>query len=896
MSDVDARIEAFLAELERALEEQGMPARDVVAEAREHLRDDVRESERKGVRLDAAVREALERFGSVNHVVGAWRERALRREPPAPRDRLFADLGGDLRYALRKLKASPGFAIATLLTLAIGIGATTVIFSLVSGVLLRPLPFREPDRLIRIALTHDWGEGFYTLSPADFATVRELTQTLDGVSALYVRGNVQVSGGDEPIRITGGRATADFFSTLGVSPILGRTFLPGEDQPGRERVVVVSHRFWRGYLKSNPEILGRALAIDGIPHTVVGVLPPEFRWTRVEGVDLWPILVLDIPPAPRPFYLIAAARLKPGVTRRQTEADLRRIEALIKARSPESPDDWAIALQDMRDYLVGRSRPALLLLFGSVGLLLLIACANVANVLLARALGRQQEMATRLALGASAWRLVRQLVVESFILATAGGVVGVALAAWSLGPLVAWGGDTLSLPQDVNLDYRVFAFAAALVVLVTGTVGLVPALRSLRTPSSTSLKEAATTVSASRGARWWRSAFAAIETCLATILLVAAGLVFRSLLQLQSVETGLRVDPERVLTMSIALPEPSYPQDEHVVGFWKTLLERIRSVPGVVSAACSMSLPPDRLILTNPFSIEGSPIPPGQTPPQAEELLVSPGYFEALGIPLREGRDLAPGDSTDSSPVLLVNQSLVEKYFPGRSPLGHRLKLGDPSPQAPWYTVVGVVSNVKYAGLDAPPAATVYVSYFQKSWWRDMYLVVRAASEPASIAPVVRAHVSALDGKLASGETKTLARIQAEAVAAPRFRTGLLSGFAAIALTLAALGVYGVLAHAVASRTHEIAIRRAVGASDGRILTLVLAEGLSVVLVGASVGVLGSLALSRLVSGLLFQVSPADPITIVGAPVLLTLVGALACLLPARRALGIDPFVALKTE
>jgi len=889
------RIAAFLADLETALEARRLPAGAIVAEAEGHLAESMMELASEGLTWDAAAEEAIRRFGSIEHVANAWsRRRGVGRpvSSGAPR-RLLQDLGAEVRYGARKLLASPGFTIATAAILAIGIGATTAMFSLVNAVLFSPLPFQEPDRLVRVFLRHDWGgETRYSLSEADFTMLREQTVSLQSVAALYVRGSFQIVGAEEPIRVAGARVSAEFFTTLGVRPLLGRFFQAGDDRPGQAPRVVISHRLWRGYLKSDREIVGSSLTVDGQAHTVVGVLPPDFRWARAEPVEVWPVLPVSEPENRAPFFLTAFGRLKPGVSARELSAELPLIAGAIRRRYPSSPSDWAFGVEEFRELFIRRSRPVILLLSGSVAALLLVACANVANLLLTRALGRRPELAVLTALGASPWRLARQLLVESLLLACAGGALGLALASYSLGPLLELSEDTFALPRDAGIDPGVLLFATALVGGVTLGVGLVPALRSAGGDSAVALKQAASSMSDGPAPRRLRAVFAALQVALATTLLIGAGLLLRSFHELSRVATGARLDG--VLAVPAALPGASYPDASSVDGFWEVLLDRVRRLPGVVDAAASMALPPDLLVMTNPMSVEGRPASPGQTPPLVEQLLVSPRYFGVLGIPVREGRDFTLADRADTAPVVIVNETLSHRFFPAGEALGRRLQLGDPRPDGTWYTVVGVVADVKYAGLDAGPASTVYVSYFQERWWREMYLVVRTAQEPLSVAPLVRAEIAALDPSLAPGEPKTLNRIVAESLAAPRFRTALLVGFGCVALALAGLGVYGVVAQAVASRTREIAIRRAVGASDRNLLAHVLREGMAVVLVGALGGVGASLVLSRALTALLFQVLPGDPTTLIGAPLLLGAVGWLACYLPARRALGVEPLIALR--
>ncbi|HXV64849.1 MAG TPA: ABC transporter permease [Vicinamibacteria bacterium] len=897
MPGAHPEVAAFLAELERSLEARGLPAGAFVTEAEEHLADCMKELEESGLPPHHAAREAIRRFGSVEAVVEAWVSRqgaGGRARPRKPPHRRFViGLGDDVRFAARKLASSPGFTAATVLILAVGIGATTAIFTLVHAVLLRPLPFHEPERLVNISLQSDSdGDASGTLSVADFSFVRAQARTLESTGALFVRQSFQISGGERPIRIAGAFVSAEFFPTLGVRPFMGQLFRSGDDRAGEPRRVVVSHRFWQGYLQSDWGVIGSALNLDGEPHTVVGVMPPDFRWMRAELLDVWPILTVVEPNHRAPFFLTTIARLKPGTSRRDLEAELFGIESAIKNRYPSSPSDWAFAVEDFPEFFVGQRRPVLLLLFGCVGILLLVACSNVASLLLTRSVGRRREIAVRSALGARPWILARQLLMESLLLASAGGILGHALALAGLGPLIDLGAETLLLPKEVSFEPWVLLFVSGLACGVTLLIGLAPALSSVRVDSATPLKESATSAGETAGARHLRWVFAAVQVGMATSLLVGAGLLLRSLHELQRVDTGAQLDS--VLALPLALPEATYPDDLNVESFWRRLLDEVRGLPGVLEAACSMALPPDLLVMTNPFTVEGRPVPPHQTPPLAEQLLVSPRYFETLGIPTREGRDFDLGDRPDSTQVAIVNETLARRFFPGGDAIGRRIQLGEPRPDGQWNTIVGVVADVKYDGLDAGPAPTVYVSYFQEPWWRDMYLTVKTSGDPLAVAPVLRSTVAALDSTLAPGEPKTLDRVAAESVSGPRFRTALVVTFAAIALSLAVVGVYGVVSQAVLGRTREIGIRRAFGASDRDILGELIGEGIRILLSGGVFGILVSLALARVVAALLFQVRPFDPATFAFVPLLLGAVGVLACYVPARRALRVEPVIVLR--
>jgi putative ABC transport system permease protein len=587
------------------------------------------------------------------------------------------------------------------------------------------------------------------------------------------------------------------------------------------------------------------------------------------------------------------ARPRPGATPAEIDRELQSITAQIKQRFPDSPGDWQLGAGPMKDDVIGNVRPALLVLLGAVGLVLLIATSNIANLLLARATGRRKEMAIRAALGAGRGRLVRQLVTESLLLAAAGGLLGVLISLWGTDLLVRLGPRNLPRLTEIGVDVRVLLYTAGVTILCGILFGLAPALQASRTRLSETLHDGARGTTDSTGRRL-RSILVVSEFALAVMLLVGAGLLIRSFQRLQSVSPGF--DGEGLLTASVSLPEVRYPEEPARAAFFRQLLERAGSLPGVQSAALTMALPPHLLVMTNPYTIEGRPLPPGQQAPAVAQLLISPGFFRTLGVPLLRGRNFTEADSATAPPVIIINETMASSLFPGEDPVGRRLQLGDPDPNTPWFTIVGVVGNVKYTGLDAAPEPTMYTPHEQNLWWTTMYLVLRSATDLDGLAQALRAQVAAIDPLLPLAQVRTMQELLGQSVAEPRFRTALLGLFAGIALLLAAVGIYGILSYTVGQRTQELGIRMALGASRRDVLALVLKQGMALAVGGVLIGLAAALALSRVLAGLLFGVAPTDAGTFAVVSLVMVAAAFLACYVPARRATRVDPMVALRAE
>jgi len=801
----------------------------------------------------------------------------------------------DLRYGARTLARNPGVTAAAILALALAIGANTAIFSVVNAVLLRPLPYPDADRLLSVHQLWDTSPDEHdVLSSDDVVELREGSAEVMQVAGYFSPvGGFALTGDGEPEQVAGTAMSAEAFDVLGTPPALGRAFLPDDDRPGAEPVVVLSHALWQRRFGGDPSIVGRSLSVNSQDHTVVGVMPAGFRFPRDSVADLWPIFRPERSLGRPPYYVSAVARPRPGQGPAEVRGVLQSVTRRIQERFPDASAEWRLAAAPLKDEVVGNVRPALLLLLGSVGFVLLIATANIANLLLARATARRKEMAIRAALGATWTRLARQLVTESLILAAAGGLLGILLSLWGTEILVRLGPRNLPRLQEVGIDLRVLLYTAALTTLSGILFGLAPAARATFGGLAPALLAGARGTT-DRGGRRLRSLLVVSEFALAVMLLCGAGLLIRSFLHLQDVSPGF--DAGGILTASISLPEGRYADGAARSTFFRQLVERAGILPGVQAAAISMALPPNLLVMTNPYTVEGRPLPPGRNPPAVAQLLIGGDYFDALGVTLLRGRDFSEADADGAPGVVIINETMAATLFPNEDPIGRRLQLGDPDPESPWVTIVGVAADVKYTGLDRTPEPTMYTPYDQNLWWPTMYLVLRSSVDPAGLTQAVRAQVAALDPLLPVARVRTMNELLGQSVAEPRFRTTLLAIFAAVALLLATVGIYGVLSYSVGQRTQEIGIRMALGAQGRDVLTLVLRQGITLAGLGLAIGLAAAASLSRVLASLLFGVGPMDLATF-GAVALVMLAAALlACYVPARRATRVDPLVALRTE
>jgi putative ABC transport system permease protein len=801
----------------------------------------------------------------------------------------------DLRFGARMLLKNPGFTLIVVITLALGVGANTAIFSVINSVLLRPLPYPHPERLVWIWGTNPAaGIKQETASLPDFIDWKNQNQSFAAMGGLANFSPI-LTGNGEPERLTGAVVTEGFFATLGVSPQLGRAFTPDEDRPGNQFVVVLSHGLWQRRFGGNPQITGQKIMLNGNPYLVVGVMPPGFTHPQPGmrlPVEVWAPLGRD--PATmgrRGDFLGVVARLKPGVVIEQARAEMNALMARLEKQYPETNRGWGVIVLPLLERFVGELRPTLYLLLAAVGFLLLIACANVANLLLVRATVRQREVAIRAALGAGRRRIVWQLLTESWLLSATGGAAGLLLAKWGMDALIAISPATIPRLGEVNFDWRVLVVTFG-VSLVTGIAfGLLPALQAANPHLSEALKEggrgSADTV---RGKRV-RRALVVAEVALALALLIGAGLMLRSFVRLRNIDPGYNV--ENVLTVGLSLPAARYKDRPQVVAFYEQILGQVATMPGAQSAGLVDALPlagGDYLS----FLIEGRALSPADLEPDAEHRVVSPGYFKAMGIPLIRGRLLSERDHAQAPFATVINETMARRYFPNEDPLGKRINLGDQQTE-PWRTIVGVVGDVRNEGLNAEPNPQMYAPFTQVPS-RSLSLIMRGTGDAAGLIGGIRSMVAGLDRDLPLYNVRTMKQMLAESRARERVGLLLIVTFAGLALLLAGVGIYGVLAYSVTQRTREIGLRLALGASRRDVIRLIVGQGMNLVLVGVGVGLLAAFALTRLMKGLLYEVTATDPLTFIGVSVLLISVGLLACWIPACRATRVDPIITLRHE
>ena len=815
---------------------------------------------------------------------------------------LLDTLVQDLRFGARTLVRSPGFAVVAILTLALGIGANAAIFSVINVVLLRPLPWHEPDRAVMIwsrwtAFDKTW------VAEGEVVDYRRRSRTLESVAA-WSEGQVNLTGDGDPERVAAAAVTANTFATLGTAPALGRTFTAEEDVPNGPDLVLIGHGLWTRRYAGDRGITGRSIQINGQPFQVAGVMPPGFvlptDFQNPEPTELWTPLRMNPASMDHGSHgLYAAGRLKPGATVAQASEELRGI-----ARAMTSEGLYPVQMQfdtvvtSLRDEVVGGVRRSLWLLFGAVAFLLLIACANVANLLLARAEGRNREIAVRAALGAGAVRVFRQLLTESLVLTGAAAAAGL-LLAWACVKALAWW-NPANIPRvaAVSVDARVLLFTAAAAAATTVVFSLAPAIRALRVDLTDALKDGAQGASSGAGRQRFRSALVVVEMALAVVLLVGAGLMLRSLWALQRIELGF--DPSSVLTLRVAVPAASYRTPEEVVSFYQRLLDRLRQLPGVRTAGAVRSLPLASTIGDFGLRIEGYVPPPG-TSAKGDWQIATDGYIEAMGERRLHGRTFASSDTSDSMLVGLVNEEMGRRYWPGQDPIGRRFRIGGSATDRPWVTVVGVVADVRHNGITGVVKEKFYVPHAQ--WHRSvgnpiraMTIVVKTAGDPAALAGAVRQSVRSLDPGLPVADVRTMGEVVSATLSTPRFTGMLLAVFAGLALALSAVGIYGVLSYVVSRRTREIAIRVAIGAGRADVLRMIVANGLALAMAGVAIGIVAAAYAARLMRSLLHDVAPGDPATFAAVGAGLSLVAALASLVPAWRATRVDPVTALKTE
>ena len=821
----------------------------------------------------------------------------------------------DVRYGLRMMLKRPGFTAAAIISLALGIGATTTIFSVVNAVLLRSLPYGDAERLVVLWETNTQQiaaamkiQDHSLVAPANFTDWAQQSGSFEGMAAARTL-SYNWTGGERPERVVGASVTPNIFSVLGVRPLHGRAFLPADAEPGRERVVILSQGLWERRFGRDTNALGKVLTLNNESYSVVGVMPQETQYP--EGAELWTLARGGVPEppggaapsgaapnaaAPNPaalrtnHYLTVVARLKPGATLAGAQSELNTVSARLQQEYPDANKGIGARAVPMQEEVVGNVRPALLILLGVVGFVLLIACANVANLLLARSISRQRELTLRTALGASRSRIVRQLMTESLLLGLIGGAVGLFLAYWGVSLLVALSPADLPRVKEVSVDGQALFWTVSLSLLAGVLAGLAPALQTSRPDPGEVLKEGGRGVNGGVRHQRMRGLLVVAEVALTLLLLTGAGLLLKSFMRLQKVDPGF--DARNVLTMRVALPGYRYSGDEKFARFGSELLERVRNVPGVEAAAMTTALPLSQVESAMSFRVDGKAGPPPGSEPIANWRSVSPDYFRALGVPLLRGRAFTEQEGKDAPGVVIINESLARNAFPGEEALGQRLVIGmEPKPRE----VVGVVRDVRHTALKEEPKPEMYVP-FQQAPRAVFTLVTRTTVDPASLTSSVTSAVQTVDKDQPVYNVKTMEMFRSESIAQSRFNTYALSIFAAIALVMAAVGIYGVMAFSVTQRTNELGIRIALGAQPDDILRLVIRQGMILALVGIVIGFAASLALTRVMNSLLYGVGATDLITFVTVSAALALIALAASYLPARRATRINPMVAIRYE
>jgi len=804
----------------------------------------------------------------------------------------------DLRYAARQLLKRPSFAVVAIITLALGIGANTAIFSVVYAVLLRPLPYSDPDRIV--TALHD---GTKPVSPADFNDWRDQNTVFEQMAAASLW-SPNMTSREEPEQIRGLQVTGNLFDMLGCQAAAGRAFTEEEDRKSAEPVVVLSDQLWKRRFGGDSSVIGQTLTLDGQSYTVIGVMPPSFQFpffwaTRVE---LWTPLKLEGADQHRyARFLRVFARLKTSSDVTKAQAEMSAIAARIAEAHPDTNTGMGVTVAPLHDRVVGKVRSTLLLLLGAVAFVLMIACANVANLLLARASARQREIALRCALGATRLRIIRQLLTESLLLAITGGVIGVALALLTVQLLVAGlPPDALPRQQGIGIDASVLGFTVLLSVVTSVAFGLVPSLQSSKTDLTESLKAGGKNQAGDARGRTVRSGLVIVEIALAMVLLVGAGLLTRSFMRLQSIDPGFNAQNLLTMKVSVAGTAHSAKRGE----FFREIVARTQSLPGVKSASAINHLPLSGDRWGTPFAVEGQPAPPPGQSPSTTFRFVHPKYFETMGIPLLSGRDFDDRDNLQAQTSIIINEVMARRYWPGEDAVGKRIKLAAAESNAPWISIVGIVKEVKQEDWAEDARFEVYVAYYQSQRYLSdpaphysyLTLVMRTDSDPMRIAASARREIWAVEPNAPISEVTTMEKVIADEVWQPRLSMFLLGGFAIVALLLATVGVYGVMSYWVSRRTQEIGIRTALGAGSREVIWMIAGQGLRLSLAGVALGLVGAFALTRLMSGMLYEVEATDPATFGALALLLIAVTLIACYLPARRAAHVDPMIALRYE
>ena len=899
MPDFKVEIRARLAELQLS------PVREaeIVEELSQHLEQEYEGALSCGASDHEARRQVLEQLNAsdlLGHELKHVEHRISDKPSALGSERkinIFADLLQDVRYALRMLAKNPAFTAIAVMALALGIGANSAIFSVVNAVLLRPLPFKHPEQLLMV-----WENAAHmgfpknTPSPANFLDWQKQAQSFTGMAAMVER-SFNLTGVGEPERLDGRRVSANLFDLLGVPALLGRTFVPDDDRPGTH-VVLLSYSLWQRRFGSDPAVIGRALTLNGESYTVVGVMP---RLVQLPGFanrkdQLWvPIAFPREEAAQRGNHFLGViARLKPGVTLKQAQAEMETIAARLAQQYPDYNTRIGAVVMPVHEEVVGDIKPALFILLGAVGFVLLISCANVANLLLARAAVRQKEIALRLALGASRSRLTRQFLTESVLLALFGAGLGLLLALAGIRIMKIFIPSTISQVEAIHIDARVLIFTAVVAVLTGIAFGLAPAIHGSHLNLNDTLKEGGRDSAGGMKGNRARGLLVIGEVAVSFVLLVGAGLLINSFFHLRNLDPGFRAD--HLLTMKVDLSEGKYPDRDRRTAFFDELIRQVRALPGVQSAAVAGNLPLTYNGDSMTISVEGVPDPPPDQRPDVIFRAVGPDYFGTMGIPIIRGRDFTDEDKTDAKDAVVISEKTAQHFWPGQDPIGKRLKPGSSTTNFPWREVIGIVKDVRQNDLIAPPKMQMYFNYRQLKDLAANALVVRTSIDPMSLAIPVRNAIWSVDKDQTVADIDTMDNIVAEAVARQRFSMLLLGLFAILALLLASVGIYGVMSYSVAQRTREIGIRIALGARRADVLQMTVKQGLKLVGVGMMIGLAAAFLLTRLLASLLFGISATDPITFVGISVVLLAVAILASYVPALRATKVDPITALRAQ
>jgi putative ABC transport system permease protein len=896
----------FKGEIRAHLVELGLPPTretEIIEELSQHLQEEYERALSSGASEDEARQQVLEQLNTPD-LLGRELKQVARRAPQETiasgeqrNVNFFADLRQDIRYALRMLAKNPAFTAIAIMALALGIGANSAIFSVVDAVLLRPLPFKHPEQLVMV-----WENAAHmgfpknTPSPANFLDWQKQSQSFTGIAATAER-SFNLTGVGEPERLDGRRVSANLFDLLGVPALFGRAFVSDDDRPGTH-VVVLSYSLWQRRFGSDRAVIGRALTLNGESYTVVGVMPPLVQLPGFANRkdQLW--LPIAFPPdeaAQRGnHFLEVIARLKSGVTLKQAQAEMETIAARLAGQYPDYNTRIGAVVVPLHEQVVGDMKPALLVLLGAVAFVLLISCANVANLLLARAAVRQKEIALRLAIGANRARLTRQFLTESVLLALFGAGLGLLLALAGIRILKTFIPSTIPQVDAIHIDARVLIFTV-LVAVVTGIAfGLAPAIHGSHLNLNDTLKEGGRDSSGGRKGNRARSILVIGEVAVSFVLLVGAGLLINSFLHLRNLDPGFRVD--HLLTMKVDLSEVKYPDRERRAAFFDEVIRRVRSLPGVQSAAVAGNLPLTYNGDSMNISVEGIPDPPPDQRPDVIYRVIGPDYFGTMGIPIIRGRDFTDQDKADAKDAVVISEKTAQHFWPGQDAIGKRLKPGSIKSNTPWREVIGIVKDVRQNDLIAPPKMQMYFNYHQLKNLAANALVVRTTIDPMSLGASVRNVIWSVDKDQTVADIDTMDNIVAEALARQRFSMLLLGLFAVLALLLASVGIYGVMSYSVAQRTREIGIRIALGARRADVLQMTVKQGLKLVGAGMVLGLLAAFLLTRVMASLLFGISATDPITFMGISLVLLMVAILASYVPALRATRVDPIIALRAQ